>query len=85
MSVLCTTTELLGLVNLVREHTGRTTLTTLSADMRLLEDIGLDSLDLAELTVRIEEHFGLDVFAEGVVLRWGDLQQRAERHALQTT
>jgi len=27
----------------------------------------LDSLDLAELTVRLEEEFGVDVFEDGIV------------------
>jgi hypothetical protein len=32
--------------------------------------------------VRIEERFGVDVFAEGVVHRWGEIQLRVERHVL---
>ena len=52
----------------------------LAPGLRLREDIGFDSMDLAELTVRIEERFGVDVFAEGVVRTWGEVEQRVERH-----
>ena len=33
----------------------------------LRDDIGMDSLDLADLTARIEESFGVDVFVGGIV------------------
>lgn len=73
--------QLLELVNTVRAHRGRESVAELASDLRLREDLGFDSMDLAELTVRIEERFGVDVFADGVVHRWGDLQERVERHA----
>lgn len=33
----------------------------------LRNDLGLDSLELAELTVRLEDEFQIDIFEEGVV------------------
>ena len=68
--------ELLILVNRVRSHKKLAPLPALTATMRLREDIGFDSLDLAELTVRIEERFGVDVFREGVVHTWGEVAVR---------
>ena len=44
--------------------------------MRLREDIGFDSLDLAELTVRIEEAFEVDVFADGLVSTIGEIEAK---------
>jgi acyl carrier protein len=41
-------------------------------DLRL--DLGLDSFDLAELTVRIEEATGKDIFENGIVNTVGELR-----------
>lgn len=72
--------DLLGLVNKVRNHKRQPLLSRLDDDARLREDLHFDSLDLAELTVRIEEKFGVDVFEAGVVARWGDVEQRVIQH-----
>ncbi len=39
----------------------------LSSESVLGPEIGLESLDLAEIVVRLEEEFGNDPFAEGMV------------------
>lgn len=49
---------------------------TVTAEMRLRQEIALDSLDLAELTVRIEDKFGVDIFADGVVFTVGEVQAK---------
>ena len=36
-------------------------------NQHLRDDLGLDSLALAELAVRIEDEFDLDVFEDGIV------------------
>ena len=41
-------------------------------DLRL--DLGLDSFDWAELTVRIEEATGIDIFENGIVNTVGELR-----------
>lgn len=45
----------------------------LTEKMRLREDIGFTSLDLAEFTVRVEDVFETDVFADGVVSTVGEV------------
>ena len=40
------------------------------------QEIGLDSLALAELTVRVEQEWGVDVFADGVISGIGELKER---------
>lgn len=75
-----TETELLGLVNRVRRNKGMPELLALASDLHLRDDLQFDSLDLAELTVRIEECFGVDVFEQGVVQRWGEVCARVQRH-----
>ena len=39
----------------------------LTKNTRLREDLGMDSFNLAELTVHIEEEFGVDIFEDGLV------------------
>jgi acyl carrier protein len=74
-------TELLAVVNQVRRNKGLPGIQILTDDSHLCDDLQFDSLDLAELTVRIEERFGVDVFEEGIVHRWGDICARVARHA----
>lgn len=40
---------------------------------RLREDLGMDSFNLAELTVHIEEKFDIDVFEDGLVSTVGEI------------
>jgi len=42
----------------------------------LRNDIGFDSLDLAELTVNIEEEYGVDIFEDGFVETVGDIMTK---------
>jgi len=46
---------------------------TLKSNLKLRDDLGLDSLDLAELTVRIENQFGIDIFENGIVNTIGEI------------
>ena len=68
------------IANRVRRHKGVGEFERFAPETRLREDLGFDSLDLAEFTVRIEEKCGLDVFAAGVVYTWGELCQRVSEH-----
>lgn len=68
--------NLLEIINQVRANKGRPPLSQISPQQRLREDCELDSLDLAELTVRLEDASGVDVFAEGVVRTVGEIQAK---------
>ena len=59
--------KILEIINTVLENRAKEKLTTLSSKMHLRNDIGLDSLDLAELTARIEAEYDIDVFEDGIV------------------
>ncbi|MDG1314131.1 MAG: phosphopantetheine-binding protein, partial [Flavobacteriaceae bacterium] len=39
----------------------------------LINDLGLDSFNLAQLTVEIESEFGVDIFEDGVISNVGDI------------
>lgn len=70
---------LLSVVNEVRVNKGLRPLEQLSPSLRWREDIGFDSLDLAELTVRIEDRFQVDVFADSVVTTVGEVVRKIEK------
>ena len=59
--------KILEIMNTVLEHRAKDKLTTLHPEMHLRNDIGFDSLDLAELTVRIEAEYDIDIFEDGIV------------------
>jgi acyl carrier protein len=67
---------LIDIINLVRANQGRPPLPEIRPEDRLREDCQFDSLDLAELTVRIEQASGVDVFASGVVRTIGEIQSK---------
>jgi acyl carrier protein len=71
--------SLLAVINEVRANKGHPPLEVLVTSLTWRDDIGFDSLDLAELTVRIEEKFGVDVFADGVVTTVGEVVQKIEK------
>ena len=59
--------KLLAIINRVLEGKGLKTVDSLNDDDKLRDDLGLDSFDLAELTVIIEEEFNVDIFEDGLV------------------
>jgi len=67
---------LLQALNTVRANKGLPPLEQAEARMDLRRDLGLDSLDLAELTVRLEATTGTDVFARGLVTTVGEVIER---------
>ena len=45
----------------------------INSDTKLREDLGLTSFDLAELTVKIEDEFDIDIFEDGLVSTVGEI------------
>jgi acyl carrier protein len=73
-------TRILIHVNHVLETSGRAPLSCLKLSDRLGQDLQLDSLELAELTVLIESEFGVDVFARGIITTVGEIVERLKGH-----
>jgi len=71
--------DLLSIINEVRANKQQPPLAALSPALRLHDDIGFVSLDLAELTVRIEEKFGVDVFVDGLVHTVGEIEEKISK------
>jgi acyl carrier protein len=68
-----TESKILEILNTVLNNRNKEKLTTLKPEMHLRSDIGLDSLDLAELTVRIEAEYDVDIFEDGLVDTVGEI------------
>ncbi|APF20162.1 phosphopantetheine-binding protein [Caldithrix abyssi DSM 13497] len=71
--------KLLEIVNTVLENNNKNTINNIQDDMNLREDLNLDSLDLAELTVRIEKEFNTDIFEDSIVTTIGEILKKIEK------
>ena len=70
--------EILKAVNFITAKKNQSPLSVFDPSLRLREDLGFDSLALAELTVRIEAISGVDIFEKGVVRTLGEVAARLE-------
>jgi acyl carrier protein len=66
-------TEVLKIINGIREAKGLRPLSEIKECDRLREDLSLTSFDLAELTVKLEDKFDVDVFEDGIVNNIGEI------------
>lgn len=66
-------TKVLNIINQIRESKGLEYLSSLSDELNLRDDIGFTSFDLAELTVRIEDEFDIDIFEDGLISTVGEI------------
>lgn len=68
--------QVLSIINDIRESKNLSALYALKETDNLRNDLNLTSFDLAELTVRIEDEFGVDIFEEGLVGTIGEIYKR---------
>jgi len=61
------------IINTVLENRGKEKIENIQLESNLRNDLGLDSLDLAELTVRVEVEYDIDIFENGVVTTVGEI------------
>ena len=64
--------------NTILINRGKQEITEITETSSLRNDIGFDSLDLAELTVRIEAEYDVDIFEDGVVNTVGEILKKLE-------
>ena len=70
---------LLGVVNSIRENKEQGKLSEIHNSDRLREDYSFTSFDLAELTVKIEDEFDIDIFEDGLVNTVGEIIAKLEK------
>jgi acyl carrier protein len=70
--------KLLKIINSIKKNKQDNPVESLTEEMRLREDLNLDSFDLAELTVKIEDEFDIDIFEDGLVLTVGEILNKLQ-------
>lgn len=66
-------TKVLEIINQIRESKGLDKLANVNNETKLREDLEFTSFDLAELTVRIEDEFDIDIFENGLISTVGEI------------
>jgi len=66
------------IINTVLKNRGKNEVENIHEISHLRNDIGFDSLDLAELTVRIEAEYDVDIFEDGPVYTIGEILQKIQ-------
>lgn len=72
-------TFLLEVVNSIRENKELEKLSDIKETDRLREDYEFTSFDLAELTVKIEDEFDIDIFEDGLVSTIGEIYAKLSK------
>lgn len=64
-----TTEEAQVILTMLQEQLGRrgTNAVTVSPQARLMEDLEMDSLEMAELSAELEDKIGRDPFSQGII------------------
>lgn len=65
--------KVLQIINEIRVSKNLEPVVELKSETRLREDLSLTSFDLAELTVKIEDEFDIDIFEDGLVSTIGEI------------
>ena len=68
--------KVLVVINDIRAAKDLPAVAELTPEMKLREDLGLTSFDLAELTVKIEDEFDIDIFEDGLVSKIGEIFEK---------
>lgn len=65
--------KLLDIINAIRRNKGNSPINALAPSTNLRRELDFDSFDMAELTVKIEVEFGIDIFENGVVETYSEI------------
>jgi acyl carrier protein len=70
--------KLLAIFNHVQKKKNKSEIKQINPKFLLRDDLGFDSLDLAEITVRIEDEFNVDIFEDGFVQTVSEILEKIE-------
>lgn len=71
--------KVLAIINEIRATKELSAVSSLNVNDNLRNDLDLPSFDLAELTVRIEDEFDIDIFKDGLVNTVGEVLAKLEK------
>lgn len=71
--------SIITIINGIRAAKGLAPVDNISVETKLREDLNLTSFDLAELTVKIEDEFDIDIFEDGLVSTVGEIFAKLEK------
>ena len=71
--------KVLAIINEIRATKELSAVSSLNVNDNLRNDLDLNSFDLAELTVRIEDEFDIDIFEDGLVNTIGEVLAKLEK------
>ena len=71
--------KVLNIINEIRAAKEMAPIEKINAEMKLREDLNLTSFDLAELTVKIEDEFDIDIFEDGLVSTVGEIFEKLQK------
>lgn len=72
--------EILEIFNEVFENNDLGRAEALRKEDKLRDDLGLDSLAIGELTIKIEEAFGVNIFEDEILETVGEVIEKIEEH-----
>lgn len=68
--------KVLDIINYIRKGKGLTALVEINENDNLRDQIEFTSFDMAELTVRIEDEFNIDIFEDGLIATVGEIYEK---------
>lgn len=71
--------KVLEVINLIRVAKNLPAVESITDNTRLREDLELTSFDLAELTVKLEDEYGIDIFEDGLVNTIGEIYAKLQK------
>ena len=71
--------KVLDIINEIRAAKELASVESINAETKLIEDLALTSFDLAELTVKIEDEFDIDIFEDGLVSTIGEIYAKLSK------
>ncbi len=70
--------KVLEIINAILEDKEVEKLASLDPKMHLIDDIGLDSIDLVELAERTYEEYNINIFEDGMISTIDDIYKKLE-------